>query len=571
MKMRNLLLGFALCALFAACADDDVKVSSSAPATPDGSYCAYLTISLQDVNDGPLSRATAGDFEYGTQEQEIKNAYFYFYDENGEFVTEADVWNGGEANSNTPTENIEFKGNTVVVLEGLTSNTYPTYMLTVLNQDNDFTPASTINGLEAQLSSETGEGIYYNDGDEYFKMSTSSYDDSQAHYFLTTLETSNFELEPVSTPENPVVVYVERLAAKVTVQTTLTAATDIPDALSGKTLYELHTTVAGDENEGDEASEAYETLYVEFNGWKLNATANHSNLVKNIDATWSSDLLSELDWNDPTNYRSYWGMSFNYGLDSYPSSSEEVPTDGVTDYLTYVSLSGDLKEFGDAAYCPENTNTQEIVSGNYPSAVTHVLLSAQLYDAEGATPTLVRYSGMLFEEEQYLTYTLGTEDLKDRLDYYYKEGETLYQIDENYVELKEASDGKVYVGVTDEALEMTWYESDGSTEADINELDNNLLSEFGEVTIYNEGMMYYCIPIEHLNNPEGEDIEEGQYGVVRNHHYVVTITSLTGLGNGVYDPDEIVVPEVEEEVNLYYVGAQINVLSWKIVSQDVVL
>lgn len=41
--------------------------------------------------------------------------------------------------------------------------------------------------------------------------------------------------------------------------------------------------------------------------------------------------------------------------------------------------------------------------------------------------------------------------------------------------------------------------------------------------------MYYNIPIEHLNNAgvaENETIPEAKYGVVRNHHYVVTIDKL---------------------------------------------
>ncbi|MEI3555047.1 MAG: fimbria major subunit [Alistipes senegalensis] len=50
--------------------------------------------------------------------------------------------------------------------------------------------------------------------------------------------------------------------------------------------------------------------------------------------------------------------------------------------------------------------------------------------------------------------------------------------------------------------------------------------------------MYYNIRIEHLNNSD-ETTEEGKtiipeakYGVVRNHHYVVTINSLSKPGTG---------------------------------------
>jgi hypothetical protein len=41
-------------------------------------------------------------------------------------------------------------------------------------------------------------------------------------------------------------------------------------------------------------------------------------------------------------------------------------------------------------------------------------------------------------------------------------------------------------------------------------------------------------------------------------------------GHGVDDPDEPIVPTTEEDVN-YYLGANINVLSWRVVNQSVKL
>ncbi|MDE5661432.1 MAG: Mfa1 fimbrilin C-terminal domain-containing protein, partial [Muribaculaceae bacterium] len=92
---------------------------------------------------------------------------------------------------------------------------------------------------------------------------------------------------------------------------------------------------------------------------------------------------------------------------------------------------------------------------------------------------------------------------------------------------------------------------------------------------YNNGAMVYPIPLEHLNNPKGEDAVEGQWGVVRNHSYRVNVTKLVTLGNGVFRPEqvgddeaEIIDPE-KPKTPTYYVESKINILSWKIVSQDV--
>lgn len=95
-----------------------------------------------------------------------------------------------------------------------------------------------------------------------------------------------------------------------------------------------------------------------------------------------------------------------------------------------------------------------------------------------------------------------------------------------------------------------------------------------DATAYNGGLMYYNIPIEHLNNgaiTENGIIPEAKYGVVRNHHYVVTVDKLEKIGKGIFDGDEKIVPGDDPDGDIYYVGAKINILSWKIVSQNVEL
>jgi hypothetical protein len=127
---------------------------------------------------------------------------------------------------------------------------------------------------------------------------------------------------------------------------------------------------------------------------------------------------------------------------------------------------------------------------------------------------------------------------------------------------------------------------------------------------YTNGWMYYYTTIYHLSNKAIEDgvIPEGYYGVVRNHWYKVTVTGFrktnsdgttqdpynpenpTGKdedpgygpegpgdgkdpidpGHGIDDEDEPIVPTTEEDVN-YYLGANINVLSWRVVNQSVKL
>ncbi len=101
-------------------------------------------------------------------------------------------------------------------------------------------------------------------------------------------------------------------------------------------------------------------------------------------------------------------------------------------------------------------------------------------------------------------------------------------------------------------------------------------SESGFPYFYNQGLMYYNVPIEHLASkaatggtvyPDASGVVEAQYGVVRNHWYNITVTSVDNFGHAIADEEEVIVPQIEEDY--YYLGANIDILSWKMVEQSV--
>jgi hypothetical protein len=83
---------------------------------------------------------------------------------------------------------------------------------------------------------------------------------------------------------------------------------------------------------------------------------------------------------------------------------------------------------------------------------------------------------------------------------------------------------------------------------------------------WNGGATYYYIPIkQHIAEDESDaDV----YGIVRNHFYKLNITKIQGLGTAVPDPAEVIIPVTPEEKE-YYIAAEINILDWKLVEQDV--
>lgn len=567
-----------VCIALCACSNDESGIIPDDTPNAFTGDEAYINIRLADA--GSLTKAQEGGFEYGINEQSVKNAYFYFYDADGVFVTQGNAWGGGNASTTAPAENIEFVSNNVVVLKGLDKKDYPKYMVTVLNKPTNFVYGKTLDEMQTVLADNNAEGIYYpettnNVTTNYFTMSTTSYTETnRTKYFVTEVKEENFSLEPitdVSAISNAVTVYVERLAAKVT----LNVSDELPKDVNGR--YPIKVTVAGEDNPAGSGNIASEELYVELLGWKLNATAKKSYMIKNIDATWTDNDLG-FTWNRWTDHRSHWGKSFNYGLSGYPENAAGVPTNST--YLNYVDLESDLTALGTPAYCAENTNTNTIVTGNFPSTVTSVLLKANICDASGNALDLVRYNGVLFKQDSFLEYVLNVLKTKNQLNMWYEDGQddggnTKYtQIGKEYVKFENMGDGKVKVVFTNEN-ETSLYTEDGANSSDqiIAALNENLAAASADAIAYNGGSMYYNIPIEHLNNGDVTNgtIPEAKYGVVRNHHYVVTIDKLENIGKGIFDEDEKIVPGEDPDGDTYYVGAKINILSWKIVSQNVEL
>ena len=578
MKMKKLFLGLFACAALCACSNDE---SGTIPDDTPKIFTAdeaYINVRLADASS--LTRAQEGEFEYGTNEQSVKNAYFYFYDADGVFVTQGDVWTGGNPSTTNPAGNIEFTSNNVVVLKELGRKNYPRYMVAVLNKPTGFLHGNTLGEMQMVLADGNAEGIYYpsttdNVTTDYFTMSTTSYTEAnRAVYFVTEVNEENFSLEPmtdVNAIVNTVTVYVERLAAKVT----LGVSDQLVSDANGR--YPIKVTVAGEENSAVSGGIASEELYVELLGWKLNATAKRSYMVKNIDATWANDDLG-FTWNRPIDYRSHWGQSFNYGFSGYPENAAGVPAN--SEYLNYVDLENGLTALGTPAYCAENTNTSTVVSANFPSAATSILLKARVCDASGNALDLVRYNGVLFKQDSFLEYVLSVLKARNQHTVWYEngkddQGNTKYtQIGKEYVKLENMGDGEVKVVFVNENA-TPLYAEDGSDCSDqiITALNDDLAAASAGATAYDGGLMYYNIPIEHLNNAdvaENGTIPEAKYGIVRNHHYVVTIDKLEKIGKGIFDGNEKIVPGDPDD-DTYYVGAKINILSWKIVSQNVEL
>lgn len=566
-----LIISLCAAAVLAGCEKENTV--KGLPMTEDGT--AYIAVK---ISSEPGIKGTDMNFEYGSEdEHKVTSADFYFYDAQGTFVSQAKVWNGGNANNQNPDENIEYFGNNVVMLKGLTEKTFPKYVVTILNQPEGFTPGVNLKAMEDNIIGAIKSGDnFIMTTTSYVHGGTGDYAGSQPIYFANEVVEANFVKDPDGdVTATPVVIYVERLAAKVKLSVDEAL---VPVAGTDNT-YELKVSVAGDPNDTSAPAIGSETVRIRLEGWGLNATAKQTHIVKNIKNDWN---LGGFDWNEVSNFRSLWGMGTAY--------DKEYDANGTYGtYLNYNKWTEFSAHIGDNLYCAENTNTAAKLDGHLGNAATSVVLTATVLLKDGENwveGDLIRYSGLLYNAKDFKAYVLNNLNTLGQLKYYKKtQADATHfsytQVGVDDIEVVLATEGdnkKVTLALTAEAEGATWVsafdeENGTDTPADITGLKNALKGFTG--TGYKGGKMFYNIPIEHLFEDGTEAIAEGEYGVVRNHYYKLTVTSLNKLGNGVWNPgtgELPIIPENPEDPDEYYqVGVQINILSWRVVSQDVEL
>ena len=97
---------------------------------------------------------------------------------------------------------------------------------------------------------------------------------------------------------------------------------------------------------------------------------------------------------------------------------------------------------------------------------------------------------------------------------------------------------------------------------------NGKLQNLGTASCFTNGLCYYNVPIEHFG-ATSEVENNGVYGMVRNHSYVLNVKSINNVGEAVYKPDAPIIPTITPTPQDFYLSTTLNVLSWKTVSQDV--
>lgn len=631
-KLNKLFAGFAAVAMLAACSNDE-PTPAPVPENPADGEVAYMTITLTAPESG--SRYTEEGIYQPSDavelEHKVNSVQFLFFNASGAyaFTANADKTQFVPATSERP--NVEYIGSkNVLILNGVRKNDYPEYVITVLNAPAGFTAGQTLQETADKLTAYAAD--FSTDREAPFVMTTSSFLGDKngasgalrhdAKYFATKLHSTDFKttVSEAQNNDQPVEIYVERLAAKVEVNWQYTTDGRFEE-INGEKYYVLNQTLAGgadnDELVGEGESDAMSDvkLYVKVLGWHLNATAKESYMSKKLETGWENGLWT--GWNKAEDWRSFWGRAWTYDN-----------TDGNLTYYTPSTVVNNKIEKGDFDYCYENTNAPANIFaaveggslklngtdvGVKNAEVTHVVLHTQIYQkndkGEMVAPSLVQYRGILFTEASYKAMLLNELKAARNLNFWHYAGESetpgsdlttsnWKSVSESDFEMihvpgqklgqikivaKALNGEKIYkrVVVPAEGVEgeenykpeTVKYEDITATfEADVNAL---LAAEEAKNPAVGspDAESFYYIPVEHLAAKATEkEAVEGYYGVVRNHWYKLTVNSFKKVGHLVFDPENDtttpIKPEGPEDP-LYYVGAKINILSWKVVNQTV--
>ena len=260
-------------------------------------------------------------------------------------------------------------------------------------------------------------------------------------------------------------------------------------------------------------------------GYALTSTAPSSYVIKQIDNyNWSNWLDAE--WNDPNNKRSYWANSY---------------TSGPYNKIAYEYIADT-----EPKYCHENTDQDDL---------TKLMIAVQIKGHTGDDNfqpiNIVRYGAGFYLTSELLT-AIATE-----LNGFTWSSTTLAKTDQAFTveQLQLVADGG--------HLSKVALVDDITSVSDQTAVDA-VLAKYEDLLSWVDGKAYFYSDIAHF----GEDDGVNDKGIVRNHIYDINITKIAGLGTPVIDPTLPIEPSIPDEIE-YNLQAQINILRWKVVRQNV--
>lgn len=585
--MLSSVLASALMLTVASCSSEDVAGGDS---QNDKGGTSFLAVNIENVGSAPASRSSyeqnKGTYEDGTaDESKITNVRFYFF--NGDGTPYLLDNNGSEKQpvnfldqkvetaGNDHDHTAEIKTKAVLVLKGETK-AVPASVIAVINPevlDNTTLKSGTMTLSELRTSA-TGSTFY--DKTNGFVMSNSVYESAGQDVCSTPVANNVFATSDEAL-KKPVDIYVERVNAKVNAKIDAdyvrTNETEKAWSKNAEDKYQINvgnievTTYAENTN-ATPTTDTY-PVYAVVQGWQLADANGKAEVCKQIKTSWYAGELGISPWTTSDYHRCFWSKSvpFNFGAQGGANHPVNPKFTDITQ-----SLSGEFS--AEPVYTLPNTPDEVVTDPKTKeNTLTKLIVAAKLVylDKDG------KYKPAQVCQYRGLTY-LGEEAVKKQI----VGGFARY--------FKKTTTGSVDVYKSIEASDIAFKTVPGSSEVKDYEVVATLASSVGKLYVKNgeawsevskddvnaalakeeaqvrstDGATYYYTPIKHLGTPG----YLGEYGIVRNHSYQVTIQNIKGFGTPVYDPKKEIDPMIPSDDNTY-LAASIKVLSWRVVSSTV--
>lgn len=571
------LISIALLSIAVACSKENV---TSDQGGSDANQ--YMAVNIT-MPAGTSTKAT-GDYRDGSEAEStvnVNNSIFLFYDAYGNYLTAGTISatdgsvdaNGNLQLTTNPSNYVEKDSKAVIVLGP--TRIRPALVLAVLNYDK----CNTLKNLSlADVHAHVDNNAISTEAGK-FTMTNAVYVDGKNVVNATPISASSVKETKEDALKSPVQIYVEREAVKVNMKG--------KDGLNKTAEGKIYFETANAEYVLDGVKVAARIV---VDGWAVNAFNTTSYLVKNVPASWIA-TNPFANWYDEAAKRTFWAQDPNYsGSEDYIFGRDPKDEPGTYKNVQYLSWNEATANNVDSySHMYENTadKASAKVNGGELANVPTILIAAHVEMAKAGAawenPDLYKFGGLFYTNTSLKNYA-AEQILKNKLHWEYTTTEGAKtaamlpdQINIDFVANIVDNSGSVKIkvtGVTAPAADATLKNADNTVIESANwakAVEDILNGETGfnvaknELVCYKEGKCYYQVPIKH-----NQAVDDVAYGTVRNHIYELTLSKIAKLGNPVFDADEKLVLIPGEEKN-YYVSAELKILKWRVVTQDVVI
>ena len=596
MMKKSFYLLPALALALASCSSED-------PITGDDNYNGpietnYLTVNIRAAGES-VTRADdnpehnpdgeTGDYENGKgKENDVNTVRFYFFDALGNSVKVSNAtgtlltyldWNTPtEVEDFESTDNVAKQLETTLIINSEAGDKRPTSVVAIINPTDEIKSAD-ITSIESL--NDVVESFTATDQNSSFVMSNSVYVKEENNIKNKVAEidiTANIRKNADEAKANKAEIFVERVNAKVRVGIDPSLSSDAKTDGNGNIIVSTGVQNTTNTNAGDDPK-----IYVKLLGWNVTSTPNKSRLIKEIDPTWTNNVLFSDDvwnWSSTTRHRSFWAVNpvLNY-------SAENIDYD----FGNFTNAYAHKLVKTDEVYVQENASQSTSATELAPAYPTKVIIGAQLVDENGKELEIAEWGTNLYTQEDLLTQLANQANIyKLTITTTGEPGEEQVidkkweKLDKNYFKFigaEEAgkadfdNDGRYnsyFILNKDEVKDMKLVKANSSEDViDVDIINNSLLSNVAPAKVWKDGKTYYYFNVQHL----GSEGSPAEFGVVRNHIYDCNITSIAGLGTPVFDPDnsedsKTIYPEKPDD-NITMIAAHINVLTGRLVKSNV--